>query len=66
MPRVVWGALGLVLGYAAGVVIGGALVTLFSGNTHDKSVEMATTALLITGPIGAILGLVLGVARKAS
>ena len=57
--------LGLALGYAAGVVIGAAWVMAFSGNSHDKSVEMAMTAAFVTGPIGAVTGAVLsGLLKK--
>lgn len=52
--------LGLVAGYAVGVGAGLALVLHLSGNMHDKSVEAATTAAFVTGPIGALAGVVLG------
>lgn len=52
---------GLVLGYIAGAAIGAGLVDIASTNTHDKAQELATTALLITGPIGAVLGLIAGI-----
>lgn len=47
---------GLIGGYLAGVGIGAGLISLVSTNTHDRSVEMATTAALVTGPIGALIG----------
>jgi len=52
--------LGLIGGYLAGVGIGALLITLLSGNTHDKSVEMAMTAAFVTGPIGALIGAIFG------
>jgi len=61
MRRLLFGFLGLILGYAAGVCIGIVLVSAFSGNTHDKAQEVAVTSALITGPIGALIGLVVGV-----
>ncbi|MDX2156374.1 MAG: hypothetical protein SFW09_07680 [Hyphomicrobiaceae bacterium] len=52
--------LGLAGGYVAGALVGAALVFLLSGNTHDKSVEMAMTAVFVTGPLGAVIGLTVG------
>lgn len=51
---------GLVIGYIAGALIGGVLVEMVSTNAHDKAQEVATTALIVTGPIGAILGVGIG------
>lgn len=60
---------GLIIGYFAGAGSGAALVQFLSTNTHDKSVEMAMTAAFVTGPAGAVLGLVAalltGGARRA-
>lgn len=50
--------LGLIGGYLAGALIGAALIELFSGNRHDKSLEEAMTAAFVSGPIGAVIGLV--------
>ena len=68
MSRIVRIILGLVLGFAAGTAIGATLISLFSGNTHDKSVEMAMTSIFVTGPIGAIIGLLAGLlwARRSA
>jgi hypothetical protein len=51
---------GLVAGYIIGAGLGAAAIEYFSGNTHDRSVEMAMTAAFVTGPIGAVIGLVVG------
>lgn len=48
---------GLIAGYGAGALVGAALIALFSGNQHDKSLEAAMTAAFVTGPIGAVIGL---------
>lgn len=56
--RAVWVLLGLVGGYVAGAVLGAVLVSGFSGNTHDKGLEMAMTGAFVTGPIGALVGAV--------
>lgn len=49
---------GVLAGYAGGAGLGALLVQLFSGNVHDKSVEMAMTAAFVTGPAGAAAGAV--------
>ena len=48
--------LGIVIGYAVGVGLGLLLVYGLSSNTHDKSQEAAVTALLLVGPVAAIIG----------
>jgi hypothetical protein len=49
---------GIVAGYLVGAALGVVLISNFSPNTHDKSVEIATTAALVTGPLGAVIGLI--------
>ncbi len=49
--------LGIVGGYLGGAAVGFALVSAFSNNAHDKSLETVMTAAFVTGPIGALLGL---------
>ncbi len=51
---------GLVAGYVVGAGLGAAGIELFSTNTHDKSLEMVMTSAFVTGPIGAVIGLVAG------
>jgi len=60
MRRLGWAAFGLVGGYAGGAALGVLLLGAFSANTHDKAVEVATTAALVTGPLGAVAGAGLG------
>jgi len=60
MRRLGRATVGVIAGYAVGVGVGVLLSYAFSTNTHDKSVEMATTSALITGPLGALIGLGLG------
>lgn len=48
--------LGIIIGYAFGVGLGLLLVYGLSSNTHDKSQEAAVTALLLVGPVAAIIG----------
>ena len=54
----------MLLGFAVGAMACAVLISLLSGNTHDKSVEMAMTAAFVGGPIGAIVGLVAGMMWK--
>ncbi len=49
---------GIAVGFALGAGIGIVLVNVFSSNTHDRSVEAAMTAAFVTGPAGAVLGLI--------
>lgn len=58
MAKLLRGILGLVIGYLIGAGTGVLLVTLLSANTHDKSLETAMTAAFVTGPIGALAGVV--------
>ena len=60
MARLFSALLGLAIGYAAGASAGLGLVTLFSPNTHDKSVETVMTAAFVTGPAGACIGFPIG------
>jgi hypothetical protein len=48
----------LVAGYAAGALIGAVLIEFVSGNRHDKSLEAAMTGAFVTGPLGALVGLI--------
>jgi hypothetical protein len=61
MRRLLIGFICATLGYVAGAFGGGYLVTVFSGNTHDPSVEAAMTGALILGPLGAVVALMIGV-----
>jgi hypothetical protein len=60
MGRFASATLGLLAGYVIGAAVGIGLVAAFSGNVHDKSLEMVMTGAFATGPVGAIIGLVLG------
>jgi hypothetical protein len=44
---------------------GGYLVSLLSSNTHDRSIEAAMTGAFVLGPIGALVGFVVGAIRAA-
>lgn len=60
MKRFVVVVLSLVGGYVAGALGGHAAVQRFSANTHDRAVEAAMTGAFVTGPLGAIVGGVVG------
>ena len=60
MPRFMRAMLGLIIGFLLGAVGGALLISLFSGNVHDKSLETSMTAAFVTGPLGAIVGMFVG------
>ena len=64
MRRFLFGLLGLVAGYIAGAVLGYFLIEGFSSNQHDRSVEAAMTAAFATGPLFALIGLIIGIIRS--
>ena len=66
MIRLIRAVLGTLFGFAIGAIACAVLISLVSGNTHDKSVEMAMTAAFVGGPAGAILGLIAGLMWKRS
>ena len=49
--------------YAAAAFAGFFLVGLFSANVHDGSVEAAMTSAFVLGPLGAMVGFVVGFIR---
>lgn len=58
------GVLWAILGYILGVVVCWVLVTSFSSNRHDESVEAVMTAFFAGGPALAIVGFIFGVVRS--
>ena len=60
MVKIIAAVVGLAAGYAVGAGIGAGMIALLSSNTHDKSVEIAMTAAFVTGPLGALVGLLAG------
>src|SRR5262245_61118756 len=52
-----------VSGYFVGAFGGGYAISVLSTNTHDSSVEAAMTGAFVTGPIGAVLGALVGALR---
>jgi hypothetical protein len=58
--RLAIGVLFALLGYVLGAAGGGVLISLFSANTHDKSVEAAMTGAFVVGPLMAAVGFLAG------
>jgi hypothetical protein len=63
--RFAFGLLGAVIGYVAGAFGGGFAISMLSSNHFDVSVEAAMTGAFVIGPLGALIGLVIGVVRGA-
>lgn len=49
-----------VLGYMVMAFVGYFLVMMFSSNKHDREMEAAIIAAFVAGPIGLILGIIVG------
>jgi hypothetical protein len=60
MRRTVLAISGLLIGYPIFSFAGYWIIQLFSGNTFDRSMEASMTAVFAIGPIGAVIGLVVG------
>ena len=67
MRAIVWGAVGLVVGYALGGLLAYTIVHLLSRNVHDKDLEALSTAFFFAGPLlgllGGVAGLLLGLRK---
>lgn len=60
MRRFLAGAIGLIVGYLVLATCGYWAILILSSNRFDRSLEAAMTAAFVVGPIGAAIGLVLG------
>ena len=63
MKRLAIGLLYGVVGYLGGAILGYALISSQSSNTHDVSVEAAMTGAFVFGPLGAAIAFVGGLVR---
>lgn len=63
MKRFGLGLLWAIGGYVVVALLGYVLIGHLSSNTHDRSVEAAMTSALVLGPLGAIVGSVVGFVR---
>jgi len=60
MKRFAIGLLCAVGGYVVAAFAGYFLIDWFSSNVHDRSVEAAMTSVFVFGPLGAVIGFVVG------
>ena len=65
LRRFGFGCLWAIPAYLLGALGGGALVSLLSSNTHDRSVEAAMTGAFVLGPLAGLVGFVVGAVRAA-
>ena len=54
----------VVLGYAIGALTGYILVLMTSTNTHDVAMEASMTAAFFSGPLGALIGVIVAWVRS--
>ena len=52
--------------YVVAAFVGYWLVQGLSSNTHDRSVEAAMTSVFVLGPLGAVIGFIVGFTRARS
>jgi hypothetical protein len=62
MRRFGIGLLCALAGYAIAAFAGYFLIMQFSPNVHDRSVEAGMTSVFFLGPVGAVIGFVIGIA----
>ena len=65
MRRIAFGVLWALPAYLIGAFAGGYLISVLSSNTHDRSLEAAMTGAFVCGPIAAVIGFIIGVARAS-
>ncbi|HEX3869136.1 MAG TPA: hypothetical protein VHV77_01740 [Pirellulales bacterium] len=58
--RIVFSLLGAAFGYTVGVFVGILAVNALSTNLQDRTLEVASTAAFVVGPIAALVGLIVG------
>ncbi len=63
MRRFGFGLLYALIGYVVAAVLGYFLIASLSSNMHDRSVEAAMTGAFVVGPLGFIIGFVVGLVR---
>ena len=56
--QILRGAIWALAAYFIGAFGGGRLVSIFSSNQHDRSLEAAMTGAFVLGPMAAIVGFV--------
>ena len=63
MKRVGTALLYAIVAYVVAALAGYLLVQQLSSNVHDRAVEAAMTGAFVVGPLGAIVGFVVGLVR---
>lgn len=58
MPKLITSMIALVVGYLDGAGLGAASYDMITGFRPDNELKIALVAALVTGPIGALLGVV--------
>ncbi len=61
MKRLLFIVFGVIAGFAIFAVCAYGAIELFSSNRHDRSVEAIMTAVFVAGPLGGIVGAIVGV-----
>jgi hypothetical protein len=65
MPRFVLVLLYAALGFVVVAAVSYFLISAFSSNQHDRSVEAAMTSIFFLGPVGAIVAGVIAFVRSS-
>ena len=63
MKRLGTALLYAIVAYVVAALAGYLLVQQLSSNVHDRAVEAAMTGAFVVGPLGAIVGFVVGLVR---
>jgi hypothetical protein len=63
MRRVGIGLLCAIAGYLIAAIAGYFMITQFSSNMHDRSVEASMTSIFVFGPLGAVIAFIVGFIR---
>jgi len=65
MPRFVRVLLFAALGFVVVAAVSYLLISAFSSNQHDRSVEAAMTSIFFLGPVGAVVAGVIAFVRSS-
>ena len=63
MKRLGTALLYAIVAYVVATLAGYLLVQQFSSNVHDRALEAAMTGAFVIGPLGAVVGFVVGLVR---
>ncbi|QGM99013.1 hypothetical protein [Methylocystis parvus] len=65
MPKLISSLIALVIGYLDGAGLGAATYDLLAGSRPGMELKIALIAVLVTGPLGALLGVLFALDRSA-